>query len=101
MSLTNHKSQFKSHIISGVGFLFAVQHTILSTEGESGRKARSTRNPDDFPESAVLPLDDGAIIKSRPNLRNCLQSVNALRLTPTPLSSTFVHNSVNTRDSKL
>ena len=61
MSRTNNDAETKSHINGGVGFLFAVQSTILSTEGGGRRRARSTRNADDCPESAVLPLDDGAL----------------------------------------
>ena len=51
---------------------------------------------DFYPESAVLPLDDGAIIKSRPNLRNSVQSVNGLPPMPTTFSSTAVHSFVYT-----
>ena len=40
---------------------------------------------DFYPESAVLPLDDGAILKSAPNLRNSVESVNVFGVTPTPL----------------
>ena len=68
----------------------------MSTAGGSGRKGRSIRNPDDCPESAVFPLDDGAIIKSGTNLTNLTRIVNGFGLTPSPFSSTFVNNSVNT-----
>ena len=91
--------EVESHIIKVWDLCF--QHTILSTDGRSGRKARSTRNPDDYPESAVLPLDDGAIIKSRRSLRNFVHSVNVSCLTPASLWSVYVRNPVNTSRSRV
>jgi hypothetical protein len=43
---------------------------------DKGRMRAWEGKCDFYPESAVLPLDDGAIIKSRPNLHKSRESIN-------------------------
>ena len=63
---------------------------------DKGRIRAGGGKCDFYPESAVLPLHDGAIVKSSTNLTNLSRIVTGIGRTSLPFSSTPVHNSVNT-----